>query len=380
MAPPNMPSESPAATPYRDDASTIVPRHIDTQSPDFHDQVREVVREVCPNFVEEDLEIRLLSGGLSNELSVVTSSATQTSVLVRVHPSENHTILEREVENRLVAWLSKNRVAPIFYGRFENGRVEEFYDSVTPLSIQEMKDYAPKIARALSEFHRLDVPESVLPRPSTDSPSWFVTVDRWVDCILSLQDTANSVLFERIATEWKWLRSQLLGEIAYEDVVEREALRWIRENVLTHMDCQPLNVLKQADATNGQGPIHLIDFEYAGWNPRATDLANTLCEFCDMDNLQGDIEKDYPSIQIQNEFLRAYLEASCLEQPSDAVLRVLRHEIGRFTLVSHLGWAAWSGIMAKSAIVYDYTQYAQLRMYRYELHKEHYFVKHQQSP
>ena len=378
MAPPNMPSESPAATPYRDDASTIVPRHIDTQSPDFHDQVREVVREVCPYFLEGDLEIRPLSGGLSNELSVVTSSATQTSVLVRVHPSENHTILEREVENRLVAWLSKNRVAPIFYGRFENGRVEEFYHSVTPLNIQEMKDYAPKIARALSEFHRLDVPESVLPRPST--PTWFTTVDRWVESIISLQDAANVSLFELISTQWKWLRPQLLDEHAVEDVAEREALRWIRENVLTHMDCQPLNVLKQADATNGQGPIHLIDFEYAGWNPRATDLANTLCEFCDMDNLEGDIEKDYPSTQLQDDFLRAYLEATNLEEPSDAVLRVLRHEIGRFTLVSHLGWAAWSGIMARSAIEFDYLRYARLRMFRYERHKEHFFSCQRISP
>jgi thiamine kinase-like enzyme len=238
------------------------------------------------------------------------------------------------VENRLVAWLSKNRVAPIFYGRFENGRVEEFYHSVTPLNIQEMKDYAPKIARALSEFHRLDVPDSVLPRPSTDSPSWFTTVDRWVESILSLQDAANFSLFELISTQWKWLRPQLLNEPSFEDVAGREALRWIRENVLTHMDCQPLNVLKQADAANGQGPIHLIDFEYAGWNPRATDLANTLCEFCDMDNLEGDLEKDYPCTQVQNDFLRAYLEATYLEQPSDAVLRVLQHEIGRFTLVS----------------------------------------------
>jgi thiamine kinase-like enzyme len=319
------------------------------------------------------LEVRPLSGGLSNELFVVTSLSTLVSVLVRIHPPENHTIVDRDVENRLVAWLSQQGMAPIFYGRFENGRVEEFYADVSPLRSQEMKDYAPKIARVLSDFHRLEVPATILAKPTTNVPSWFLTVDEWVESIQHVHDTTNLALCEKIATEWKWLRHWLLEEHALEDEAERGALRWVRQNVLTHMDGQSLNVLKQVNATNGQGPIRLIDFEYSGWNPRAADLANTFCEFCDMNNLKGDYETEFPCTQVQNDFLMAYLEGTSLQEPSDAVIRVLRQEIGRFTLLSHLGWAAWGVIMSRSVIEFDYIQYSRHRMDGYDHHKEQFF-------
>jgi thiamine kinase-like enzyme len=364
--------ETPEVLPYRDDASTIVPVLIDHQSSNFYDQIRAVVLQVRPSLAKA-LDVQPLSGGLSNELFIVTALSTQTPSLVRIHPLENSTIVDRDVENKLVAWLSQQGMAPIFYGRFQNGRVEEFYNNVAPLGTQEMKEYAPKIARAMAGFHRLDAPTSILPKPASNVPSWFLTVDHWVESIRNAKDSAHTTLYEQIATEWKWLQPQLSEEPALDDERERNALRFIRERVLTHMDGQSLNILKDADAANGEGPIRLIDFEYAGWNPRAADLANTFCEFCNMNNLKADYDNEFPCTQVQNAFLLAYLEGTRLEQPSDAVLRVLRHEIGRFTLLSHLGWATWGVIMSGSAIEFNYIQYAQHRMEGYDYHKIQFF-------
>ena len=133
--------------------------------------------------------------------------------------------------------------------------------------------------------------------------------------------------------------------------------------------------------------IRLIDFEYAGWNPRAADIANTFCEHCDMNNIRADYEKEYPSVEAQNEYFRSYLEESA--DPSSPIIEfdrdepeaeaafyaTLRAEVGRFTLLSHLMWAIWSLIMSKkqSNIDFDYVEYAHHRMDGYDLFKKKFF-------
>ena len=144
------------------------------------------------------------------------------------------------------------------------------------------------------------------------------------------------------------------------------------------MDCQSLNILKDAS-----GSIRLIDFEYAGWNPRAADIANTFCEYCDMNNISADYEKEYPSDEAQNDYLKNYVlqsspdlaqQLSALQQ-WESFLAPIRSEIGRFSLLSHLGWSIWCIVKAKeeSAIDFDYLAYARHRMDGYYLSKKKYF-------
>ena len=53
----------------------------------------------------------------------------------------------------------------------------------------------------------------------------------------------------------------------------------------------------------------LIDFEYAGFNPRALDIANTWLEHCDMNNLKPNYEKEFPSLEQQRFYLTRYCKA-----------------------------------------------------------------------
>ena len=151
--------------------------------------------------------------------------------------------------------------------------------------------------------------------------------------------------------------------------------------VFTHMDLQSLNLLKPADPlkTNHPGSLKMIDFEYAGINPRAADIANTFCEFCDMNNLHPNYRSQYPSTSIQNEFLRSYIEAadskfsSSLSSDGDwtICLDTLRLEIERFTLSSHLGWALWSLLQKiESPINFDFLMYASIRLDGFKFFKE----------
>jgi thiamine kinase-like enzyme len=433
-----------STTPYRDNAKLVLDMTLDVNASNVNRQIWSIVRTICP-FLDmtngalsqsdsdeetisatsvdkskqqdpmDGITIHPLTGGLSNELFVVKTSHPQ-GVLVRIHPSsdndsevgisgppakDEHSVVDRETENKLAAWLSAQGIAPIYYGRFTNGRVEEFYPNMATLSWNEMPTYAPQIAMLMADFHRLQVPDEVLTKPTNgkrDCKSCqFAIIDGWLDTVKNrfstIAENNDKVeqLVQELAREWAWLKTQLADTtpLASDSLeVQVRARNFFRDVVLTHQDCQSLNVLRELSPTNVENnnndnnSFKLIDFEYAGWNPRAADIANTFCEYCDMNNLRANFEADFPSEQNQNVFLQAYvqrvqpslaaeLSASCLWEP---FLATARNEVGRFTLQSHLGWAIWSVVKSKEdSIDFDYLAYAAQRMAGYRLFKSRYY-------
>jgi thiamine kinase-like enzyme len=80
--------------------------------------------------------------------------------------------------------------------------------------------------------------------------------------------------------------------------LEEMACQFYDEIVLTHTDCRSSYLMRPAASSDGsssdddsdQGgdndnnlalPLQLIDYKYAGLNPRAADIANTFNEYCD---------------------------------------------------------------------------------------------------
>ena len=64
------------------------------------------------------------------------------------------------------------------------------------------------------------------------------------------------------------------------------------------------------------------------------------------------------------------------DEIEELFLSTLRQEIGRFTLLSHMGWAIW-GVLKKledCAIEYDYIEYTRHRMDGYKLFKSLYIT------
>ena len=407
-----------STTAYRNNADQVVPTLVEISSPKRNDQIKKVIETLCPFLSEKfsDLDIQPLGGGLSNELFVV-----EQQVLVRIHPAaptqeDGCSVVDRDVEPKMAAWLADQKMAPIMYGRFENGRIEEFYPNVVPLSCHDMPAFSSQIGTILARFHTLQMPSTILPKPADSSTensnennsytspySHFNGIDRWLQILHSKQENgdhkdvedSSSSLLGQVETEWQWLKNELSTETLSSKVEDTptssSALHFIREVVFTHMDCQSLNLLRpkednsETSTTSDQPPLKLIDFEYAGWNPRAADLANTFCEFTDMNNLCAKYESEYPSTEIQNIFLLAYLNeanpewfAAIKENEEilkNAVLPAMRQEIGRFTLLSHIGWTIWSLVkdQEESGIDFDYIQYARHRMDGYKLFKTWFF-------
>jgi thiamine kinase-like enzyme len=430
---------------HHSDASVrTIPLKVDTSldTETRNDQLLDVAVALCPFLLRDetknaslsrsDLQVKPLEGGLSNELFVIESSpagstAAQQTVLVRIHPPEDTAdgcgcaIVDREKENKLVAWLSsiatdqrsssnhssnhsnnndsKDAIAPAYYGRFANGRVEEFYVGHETLSFGDMPEYGAQTATLLARMHNQDVPNDVMPR--TDCPGdVFSVIDTWLQLAATLEPASLKVetaaqtqnfsnLLPELETEWKWLQAALHENRTSlsDSSIANQAKAFASQIVLAHMDCQSLNLLRpagsnephhqQQEQEQQQQPLlKLIDFEYSGWNARAVDIANTFSEYCDMNNCQADFANEYPSNAAQDVFLQAYVQAV---QPSplsptwtdaerQTFVDALKQEIGRHTLVSHAGWAIWSLVQHRlSAIDFDYVAYAQHRMagYRY---------------
>ena len=248
-------------------------------------------------------------------------------------------------------------------------------------------------------------------------------------------------LVQTIDTEWKWYKQEMKKSHHEQDTttpntdpstassickIQQKAIEFCREIVFTHMDCQSLNILtpvidNDTDKSNNKdrkkeesAKVHLIDFEYASFNRRAIDIANTFLEHCDMNNLKPNYETEYPTKEEQNLFLISYLRQYCheyddflqrggtensitdgtrneqslfllydwmrldkgddkalLTADQDLFLDAIRVEIAKHSLFSHLEWSCWSIIQSmQSTIDFDYVKYARLRIEGYFHFKE----------
>ncbi|CAN0564832.1 unnamed protein product, partial [Ectocarpus sp. 12 AP-2014] len=94
--------------------------------------------------------------------------------------------------------------------------------------------------------------------------------------------------------------------------------------------------------------VSLIDYEYAGYNPRGFDVGNHFCEWmADYSTAEPhvlDLER-YPSRQERRTFSRAYLGAMNgvphEEVNADDVEDFVK-EADAYSLASHLLWAMWA--------------------------------------
>lgn len=160
------------------------------------------------NLKVEDINIKQLGGGLTNVLYLVegmensdgedsdAANGNTFNCLVRVNGSSDSDILvDREVENRVSAYLSEVGEAPRYFGRFGNGRVEEFYEGAMPLGPRDLgagreqlgergegRSYAWYVAGAMGRLHRLRVGEGVCKTELGTGQVWGQT-DEWVGIV-----------------------------------------------------------------------------------------------------------------------------------------------------------------------------------------------------
>ncbi|GAX29368.1 hypothetical protein FisN_16Hh194 [Fistulifera solaris] len=316
---------------------------------------------------QQSLRIQPLTGGLSNSLFVAYHQQ-QPVALIRVHPdpppnnsrlhhSKHHPppFIDHRTETKLLRWLSQqHHLAPKLYGSFQNGRLEEFYPHHQPLSsCRDMIKYAPLIAQRMAQLHAL--PQEIVTISCQERTRQWLTL---AESLVVSHEKELTPLLQTLQHEWQWIESVLFHTTS----AATPAQSFLAQRVLTHGDLQSLNVLvHQEDPTD----VRIIDYEYASYSPRGFDLANTFCEYCDMNHLRADYEREYPTTTEQKEFLRSYLHTLGQPIPSEEYLQELGDQVGRYTVVSHISWAIWSIVQhfqSAQRETFDYLQYARHRL------------------
>ncbi|GAX09651.1 ethanolamine kinase [Fistulifera solaris] len=311
---------------------------------------------------EEKPVVERLSGGITNLLFLVTYSP-QHKVLLRVFGAEG--MIDRDIENATFAALSHQQIAPQYWGRFANGRVEQFLEYTRPLQVREMGQHHLKIAKALANMHRnFAVPMHLQEYHPLQKPSLWTQLEEWLEQALQALgkfptrrdcDKAKSLSLETMHQELQWLRETQIPPNA--------------PVVFCHNDLLAANILLHEQ----DGSIQLIDFEYGGINYLTFDIANHFNEYAG--GPPHDPFPNYewlPSTTQREEFVRTYLTIYKNETPTEQAVELMLQELHGFLLANHLYWGLWAVNQAytEGCESFDYMEYAVNRFKQYAICKQ----------
>ena len=140
-------------------------------------------------------------------------------------------------------------------------------------------------------------------------------------------------------------------------------------------------ISKTSASDSSQSNLFFIDYEYSAYNNRAFDAGNYFAEWMynynDINEVGGYSAelKNYPSIEFQKEYAKAYLEVINEEirenkiqeteiqetKIQESEISTFLEEARQFTLVSHCFWAIWC-LINDNDENFDYMHYANCRL------------------
>jgi choline kinase len=127
------------------------------------------------------VRIEKVSGALTNAVFFVSSpSAPSRTLLLRIYGPSSGALIARPRELHILHVLSSTyHMGPRVYGTFENGRIEEYFDSVT-LTAPTMRERRTSafIGARMAELHGVDI-DAIEPNPVSKS-TFHITAEKSV--------------------------------------------------------------------------------------------------------------------------------------------------------------------------------------------------------
>jgi len=122
--------------------------------------VRSILQDSDWHAADDEIEVSLLTGGITNILYLVSHKLSDRKVIVRVYGRGTEAFIDRSAENIVFAEMSRLGIGPTFFGRFTNGRVEGYINAKALTCDQLVEDEIyPHIASALARFHSTCIPQ-----------------------------------------------------------------------------------------------------------------------------------------------------------------------------------------------------------------------------
>ncbi|XP_022286584.2 choline/ethanolamine kinase-like isoform X1 [Crassostrea virginica] len=327
---------------------------------------------------EEELEIKPISGGLTNKLYLCSlpdglerGQDEPYQVLMRIYgeiAQHNDYMLRNSI---IFALFSEKKKGPKLYGMYPEGRIEEYIPSRS-LTRTELRDkkLSKTIAKKLAYFHTLEM-------PLTKQPNFLrKQMNEWLDDVERILQKpashAHTPMLQKLQSYR--LREQLKELLSVMDKCPSPVL-------FSHNDLQEGNILLMEDEIDETKRVTVIDWEYGSYNYRGFDFGNHFCEWsCDYSCKEYPYysyhPEDYPSVQRQYEFFHNYLEEQNKYRTdpvevNEETLKQLYKEANVFAMTSHFFWGLWSVVQTEiSDIEFGYLEYAITRFDGYFAKKD----------
>lgn len=298
------------------------------------------------------ISVERLSGALTNAVYVVSppedlaqptddGKKPPAKVLLRIYGPQVD--IDRENELSVLRRLARKKIGPRLLGTFLNGRFEQFFNAttLTPSNLRE-PETSKQIAKRMRELH--DGIE-LLEEERLEGPSVWKNWDRWLEqaerTVAALDEyilrseavgSTTTTAARGGGDAWK-ARGLVCGTewAVFKATVDRYrryleeyygGQQGIRERlVFAHNDTQYGNILRirpddekspLLQPANEHKQLIVIDFEYAGANPRGLEFANHFTEWTynyhDPATSHACNAALYPTPEQQRRFVRAYVD------------------------------------------------------------------------
>jgi len=204
----------------------------------------------------ESVVVHKVSGALTNAVFFVScpSVPSARTLLLRIYGSSSGSLISRPRELHVLHVLSSRyNIGPRVYGTFENGRVEEYFDSVT-LTATDIRqpEISAWIGARMAELHSVDIAtvEGSHWRPDNDDHGWEIAsnVRSWLGPAKAVLDLAvvpdnvrKQIDLDRFKLEWT----------RYVDWMVKQKHTYGQRHVFGHNDAQYGNLLRLKDSSEG---------------------------------------------------------------------------------------------------------------------------------
>lgn len=384
-------------------------------------QIKLLLAKIFPAWSSDDtINIKRLTGGITNMLLSCTHEPTNETLLMRVYGQGTNLIIDRHREFVSHLVLNSLHLAPPVHARFANGLIYGFLEgrSLDPEELANPFLY-PLIAQQLGHWHsKVDcdsiedgieklrkytarMKHQLLPslRPVTPVSSkqkrekgakkaisniWDLIED-WI-LVVPANDALVKIFNEN-------LPDQEVNIDNVRDVIYKE-FRWMKLTlnndtkspvVVSHCDLLSGNIIVpdtsefQQRIESGanvalkpllENPIQFIDYEYMLPAPRAFDIANHFAEWQGFNCDRSAIPEPTPLNPVIVKWCQAYLDdANALEEEINGLI----NEIAYYYGMPGFYWGIWSMIQSElSTIDFNYAEYSGLRFEEYWVWKAKY--------
>ncbi|PPQ90408.1 hypothetical protein CVT25_014926 [Psilocybe cyanescens] len=363
------------------------------KKPAFCLQLLEILRKLhvrgwsTVQILPEDVIIHKVSGALTNTVFFVSCPTLPSlhTLLLRVYGASSGSLISRPRELHILHVLSSQyKIGPRVFGTFDNGRIEEYFDSVT-LTAEDIRD--PQISQwigaRMAELHSVDIDAVYGPTLSSTQSNGFEIAANVLSWLGPAQDVLKLPAISRATAQELGLHEFKKEWDRYLSWVLKRPHTFGTRRVFAHNDAQYGNLLRLKDGSEGideHRQIIVVDFEYAAPNPAAYDIANHFHEWtanyhCSTPHLLT--PSRYPTFEERSNFYASYIHHAGMlaEDPvlDDMELANMIKELDRDVLIwgaaSHAGWAIWGIVQARedmeAAVTepeFDYIGYAKGRM------------------